>query len=253
MSKKKVDEKISTTESTEKAVKATGVKKYNVPYFDKNGVALEQLEVDESIFLSKSKKELYPTLHQMIVGYGHAKRVGTHSAKTKGEVAGSGKKPWRQKGTGRARVGTRRAPHWRGGGMTHAIKPRDYRVAMPKSMRHAAMNFAFLTKLRDTEILVIDGFDFEDDETPKTSTVSTLINKILPKKDKTCYIGIEVYDRRLLLSTRNIEKFKLAEIRNFNAYDLIKNKYIVLTKQAFDSIIQTRISEKAGKEKEITK
>ena len=154
MSKKKVDEKDSTTESTGTVEKETNVKTYNVLYFDKNGDELEQLEVDASLFMSKSKKELYTTLHQMIVGYGRAKRVGTHSAKTKGEVAGSGKKPWRQKGTGRARVGTRRAPHWRGGGMTHAIKPRDYRVAMPKSMRNAALNFAFLTKLRDAEILL---------------------------------------------------------------------------------------------------
>ena len=248
MSKKKVDEKDSTTESTGTVEKETNVKTYNVLYFDKNGEELEQLEVDASLFMSKSKKELYTTLHQMIVGYGRAKRVGTHSAKTKGEVAGSGKKPWRQKGTGRARVGTRRAPHWRGGGMTHAIKPRDYRVAMPKSMRNAALNFAFLTKLRDAEILVIDGFDFADEETPKTSTVTTLINKILPKKDKTCYIGVDVYDRRLLLSTRNIENIKLDEIRNFNAYDLIRNKYIVLTKQAFDAILETRKAEKAGKE-----
>ncbi|MCD4657972.1 MAG: 50S ribosomal protein L4 [Planctomycetes bacterium] len=244
MSKKKVDEKDSTTESTETAEKETGVKTYNVPYFDKNGEELKQLEVDASLFMGKSKKELYTTLHQMIVGYTRAKRVGTHSAKTKGEVAGSGKKPWRQKGTGRARVGTRRAPHWRGGGMTHAIKPRDYRVAMPKSMRHAAMNFAFLTKLRDTEILVIEGFDFEDDDKPKTRTISTVINKIMPKKDKTCYLGIDVYDKRMLLSTRNIQNIKLDEIRNFNAYDLIRNKYIVLTKQAFDSIVKTRKSEK---------
>ena len=233
MSENKEDSKVSTTESTEKT--------YSVPYFDKEGKELEQLKVDASIFFSKQKKELYPTLHQMIVGYGRAKRVGTHSAKTKGEVAGSGKKPWRQKGTGRARIGTRRAPHWRGGGMTHAIKPRDYRVAMPKGMRHAALNFAFLTKLRDAEMIVIDGFDFADDA-PKTKTVTELITKVLPNSGKTCYIGVDAYDKRLYLSARNIAKVKLDEIRNFNAYDVIRNKYIVLTKQAFDVLIDSRMA-----------
>lgn len=232
MSEKQEDSKVSTVESTEKT--------YSVPYFGKNGEELEQLTVDASIFFSKQKKELYPTLHQMVVGYGRAKRVGTHSAKTKGEVAGSGKKPWRQKGTGRARVGTRRAPHWRGGGMTHAIKPRDYRVAMPKGMRYAALNFAFLTKLRDAEIMVIDGFEFADAETPKTKTVVDLITKIVPDKGKTCYVGVGEYDKRLHLSARNIEKVKLDEIRNFNAYDVIRSKYIVLTKQAFDILVDSR-------------
>ena len=253
MSEKKEDSKVSTSKSTETAEQKLPDNMYSVPYFDKNGEELEQLEVDASIFFSKQKKELYPTLHQMIVGYGRAKRVGTHSAKTKGEVAGSGKKPWRQKGTGRARVGTRRAPHWRGGGMTHAIKPRDYRVAMPKGMRVAALNFALLTKLRDTEILVIDGFDFENDDIPKTRTVVELLNKILPKQSKTCYIGVDAYDKRLYLSSRNIAKLKLDEIRNFNAYDVIRNKYIVLTKQAFDMLVEARKSAVAGKEEKTEK
>ena len=110
-----------------------------VPYFSKTGEKLEAIEIDESIF---GEKILYKTLHQIVVGFGRSKRAGTHSVKDKSEVSGSGKKPWRQKGTGRARVGTRRSPIWRSGGITHHVKPRSYRWQLPKKMRKAALKKA---------------------------------------------------------------------------------------------------------------
>jgi len=222
-----------------------------VPYYSKTGEQLEPIEVDETIF---GEKILYKTLHQIVIGYGRAKRQGTHSTKSRSETAYSGKKPWRQKGTGRARAGSRSSPIWRGGAVAHSIKPRDYSWQLPKKMKRAALDSAILSKLLDSEIAIIEGFDFED-ENPKTKVIASLIYEILSKitgkkldanKMKSCLLGIKEYNKQLYLSARNIAKLKIEEIRNFNAYDVIKHKYLFLTKDAFEAIIENK-KQKVGK------
>ncbi len=209
-----------------------------LPCYNADGTRAEDIEVDPSLF---GDKVLSKTLHQMVVGYGHHKRVGTHSAKTRGEIKGSNRKPYRQKGTGRARAGTRKSPLWRSGGAIFPPKPRDYDTGLPKKMRKAALNSALLAKLLDGEVAVIDGLKLE---APHTKTVATLLKQVelngKPVSERSHLFLMHEYDRNLYLSARNIANTKIEEVRNLNAYDVVRKVNVVLTKQALEALIEQR-------------
>ncbi|MDO5725692.1 MAG: 50S ribosomal protein L4 [Tissierellia bacterium] len=159
------------------------------------------------------------------------KRQGTHSAKTRAEVRGGGRKPWRQKGTGRARQGSIRSPQWRGGGVVFAKKPRDYSYTTPKKIRRLAMKSVLTSKARDNEIIVLDSLNFEK---PKTKDMVKVLESI--NADKKAYVVTADNCENVIRSCNNIPNTKTEMAQNINVYDLLKYNSLVVTKDALDKI-----------------
>ncbi len=204
-----------------------------LPLYDKTGVKTGSVEVDENMFGGKIRKAL---LHDVIVMYEAARRQGNASTKTRGEVAGSKRKPWKQKHTGRARAGTARSPIWRHGGISFGPKPRDFSFDMPKRMKRIALDCALLGKFKDQETLVIDSLA----AAPKPSTKAVV--QVLARLgiERSCLIGIKDHSKELHLSTRNIPRVSLSRVGDFNAYEVLKHKHLVLTKEALDALVAAR-------------
>ena len=173
-----------------------------------------------------------PLMHQAVVVEESRQRLGTHSTKGRSEVRGGGKKPWRQKGTGRARQGTIRAPHWTGGGVVFGPVPRDHSMRFPKKMRHAAMRSALSAKLADGEVLVVDGITLEEISTKRMAEILQNLeiagSKVLLLMDSV--------NNTLALSTRNIAKLTIRQAPNVSVRDVIDCDRIVATKGALDKM-----------------
>lgn len=203
-----------------------------LPYFDRTGRSAGVVEIDEKIFGERVRAKL---LHQVVVAYENNRRQGTHQTKRSGEVEGSNRKPWPQKHTGRARAGKIRSPIWRKGGHGHARRPRDYSVRLPRRIRHEALNSAFLGKIRDGELRVIEGFSFEK---PRTREMAAILKNIGIRPS--ILIGIAGRNENARLSARNLPKVSLKDVREFNAYEVLKHKQILLTRDALVQIVQAR-------------
>lgn len=205
-----------------------------LPVFDKNGKRTQEiLEFDEKILGEKVREVL---LKEAVLMYEARKRVGTHSTKGRAECSGSGRKLSRQKGTGRARVGPARPPHWRGGGVVFGPKPRDYSYAMPKKARRAATSSAWLAKFIDREVMVVEEFDFSE---PKTSKLAKILSTMGLEGTSTA-IAIDGKDDNLLRSSSNIPKVSLEALERFNAYVLLSHNNIVISKQAFEKLVSSK-------------
>lgn len=209
-----------------------------LPVYDKDGNRTDEiLEFDEKIFGEEVKKAL---LKEAVLMYEARKRQGTHSTKTRSDCAGSGRKLWRQKGTGRARVGPARAPHWKGGGTVFGPQPRDYGYAIPKKAKRKATDSAWLAKFQDREVLVIEDFELE---APKTSVVFDVLNTLGIAKNKTLIGTSQERGDVVLKSARNIPRTSVEVVSRLNAYSLLYNNKILLTKKAFNELIQNRNGE----------
>ena len=169
-------------------------------------------------------------MHQVVVALLANKRQGTQSAKTRAEVRGGGIKPWRQKGTGRARQGSIRAPQWIKGGVVFAPKPRDYRMSIPKSMKRVAMVSALTSKVQNNEMVVLESLSFE---APKTKQVVEMLKAFEAKK--TLIITAES-NENVYKSARNIEGVAVLPVNNINVYDLLKYPTVMVTKDAVTKI-----------------
>ena len=199
-----------------------------VGLFNKEGQKVGDIELAESVF----NVEVNPyALHQVVVALQNNKRQGTQSAKTRAEVRGGGIKPWRQKGTGRARQGSIRAPQWIKGGMVFAVKPRDYRTSVPKSMRRVAMLSALTSKVADNEIIVLDALELD---APKTKEIVSMLAAL--KADKKTLIVTAESNENVYKSARNIEGIAVMPVNNINVYDLLKYNNLVITKDAVSKI-----------------
>lgn len=205
-----------------------------VPYFDDRGERQPDLEVDEKrLGVEKINRVL---LKEVAVMYEANRRRGTHSTRTRGEVAHSNNKPWRQKGTGRARAGTRNSPIWRGGGVALGPKPRDYSYRMPRKMLSRARAHALLSKLTDGEVAVVDAPRLES---PKTKVVAALLKRVeFEKKAKRGKILVASagHDPVFHKSLRNLEGASLMAVADLNAYELLTHRYLLLTRAAFDRL-----------------
>ncbi|HEY5576128.1 MAG TPA: 50S ribosomal protein L4 [Clostridiaceae bacterium] len=196
--------------------------------FNKEGQRVGDIELAESVF----NVEVNPyALHQVVVALQNNKRQGTQSAKTRAEVRGGGIKPWRQKGTGRARQGSIRAPQWIKGGMVFAVKPRDYRTSIPKSMRRVAMLSALTSKVVDNEMIVLDNLELD---APKTKEIVKILAAL--NSDKKTLIVTAESNENIYKSARNIEGIAIIPVNNINVYDLLKYNNIVITKDAVSKI-----------------
>lgn len=184
-------------------------------------------------------------MHTMVVHYLAAKRQGTQSTLTRTEVRGGGRKPWRQKGTGRARQGSIRSPQWTGGGVALGPKPRSYRFGVNKKLRRFAMKAAFTTKLVEKKLIVVDAFNIEEIKTKVMVDCLAAIGVVKQRAAessaptngiaKTLIVTAET-NENLVKSARNIEGVKTAIATSINVYDILKYDYLVLTKDAVKKI-----------------
>jgi large subunit ribosomal protein L4 len=178
-------------------------------------------------------------MHQVVTAQLAAKRQGTHSTKTRGEVSGGGKKPYRQKGTGRARQGSTRAPQFVGGGVVHGPKPRDYSQRTPKKMVKAALKGALTDRANHNRIHVVTGVI--EGTTPSTKAARTLIGKISERKN--VLLVVERADEAAWLSARNLPQVHILEAGQLNTYDVLVSDDVVFTKDAFDRFIGAGVAE----------
>ena len=201
----------------------------DVTVYNKDGQEVESLTVDESIFGGSVR---YQLLKQAIVMYQANKRVGTAATKGRGMVAGSSKKLFRQKGTGRARVGNIRTGKRVGGGTTFAKTARDFSKGMPRKQRKLAADSAVLGKLLSNNVVVVDGLEFEK---PRTRDFAEILSNL--KIDRSCLVTIGSYDENLCRSARNIPNVAVACVTDLNAGDICNHRKILFTKQAFLSLV----------------
>jgi large subunit ribosomal protein L4 len=199
--------------------------------YNRDGQSVGTVEVDPQEFGGTINKQL---LHDVVVMHLANQRAGTHSTLRRGEVAGSTKKLFRQKGTGNARVGTRRTNKRRGGGTAKGPKPRDYEYHMPKKAVRAATRMAILSKFQDNEALVLDDLTVSE---IKTRQVATLL-KALKLQGVTCLVGTAGYDTNLYKSARNIPQVQVLPASQFNAYTVLRQKRLVLTRAALEELRQ---------------
>ena len=198
-----------------------------VGLFNKEGNRIEDIQLNDKVFAVEVNAD---AMHQVVVALLAKKRQGTQSAKTRAEVRGGGIKPWRQKGTGRARQGSIRAPQWIKGGVVFAPKPRDYRMSIPKSMRRVAMLSALTSKVQNDEMVVLDSLTLE---APKTKEIVKMLNAFDAKK--TLIVTAEA-NETVYKSARNIEGVAVLPVNNINVYDLLKYPKVIMTKDAVSKI-----------------
>lgn len=182
--------------------------------------------LDEQIFGIEPN---LPVMHQVVTAQLAARRAGTHSTKTRAERSGGGAKPWRQKGTGRARQGSIRSPQWRGGGIAHGPKPRDYSQKTPKKMIKLALRSALSDRAADGKVLVIDAFGFD---APKTSAAVKVINDLGLTDVSRILLVLDEGDANAALSFRNIPNVHVLPTGELNAYDVLVSDTVVFTQAA---------------------
>ncbi len=197
--------------------------------YNEEGKKIENMQVPDSISNSPVR---YKLLRDVVKMYAANKRQGTVSTKTRAEVSGGGKKPWAQKHTGKARAGSSRSPIWRGGGVAFGPKPRDYAYSIPKMAKRQALFSALSSKIKDNEVVVVDKLDFAS---PKTKQMVSLL-KSFDMAGISSLIVISKATESLLKSSRNIPCVKMMECHDLNAYEILKPKKILITKQALSSL-----------------
>jgi large subunit ribosomal protein L4 len=170
-------------------------------------------------------------MHQVVKMYLANQRQGTQSALTRAEVRGGGIKPWRQKGTGRARHGSIRSPQWKHGGIVFAPKPRSYRYTVPKKIKRIAMKSALSSKVIDNNIVVLEELNFD---APKTKQVVSLLQNL--KVDSKTLIVVAENNENIVKSARNIEGVKTAFVNTLNVYDILKYDKFIITKEAVKKV-----------------
>ena len=198
-----------------------------VALYNMNAEEIGEVELNDSIFGVEVKENL---VHSAVVLHLANKRQGTQSTKTRAEVRGGGRKPWQQKGTGRARHGSIRSPQWVGGGVIFAPKPRDYSFKMNKKERRLALKSALASRVNESKFIVVDELNFPEIKTRAMKDVlgSFKLNKAL--------IITEGETRNVALSARNIPGVKAAGVSNINVYDILKYDTFVVTKEALNKI-----------------
>jgi large subunit ribosomal protein L4 len=197
--------------------------------YNRQGESVGTVEVDPAEFGGEVNRQL---LHDVVLMHLANQRAGTHSTLRRGEVAGSTKKLFRQKGTGNARVGPRRTNKRKGGGTAKGPKPRDYEYHLPKKAVRAATRMALLSKFQDQEALVIEDLALPEAKTKQMAGVL----KALKLQDTSCLLGTAGYDPTLYKAARNIRGVEVAPTTEFNAYTVLKQKRLVLTRAALDAL-----------------
>jgi large subunit ribosomal protein L4 len=201
----------------------------SVDVINQKGEKVNSIELDDTVF----NAEIRDTLVQRVIVWQLAKRrSGTASTKTRGQISGGGKKPWRQKGTGRARAGTNRSPIWVGGGTIFGPKPRSYAFSLPKKMRKAALRSVLTAKLKDDQLTVIDKIELD---APKTKVFVDIVKTMGLEAKKILFVTAEK-DEMLLRSSRNLYQVLVLPIEGLNVYDLLRFDRLVVLEAAVPRI-----------------
>ena len=199
----------------------------NVSVYNIEGKEVGSIELNDAVFGVEINENV---VHMAVVNQLANNRQGTQSAKTRSEVSGGGKKPWRQKGTGHARQGSTRAPQWTGGGVVFAPKPRDYSFKMNKKEKKLALLSALSSKVADKKIVVLDSFELDEVKTKKFAEV---MNNLKLSK---ALVVIEGENKNVVLSGRNIPTVKVSATNEINTYDVLKYDTLVVTKAAVEKL-----------------
>ena len=199
----------------------------NVSVFNMEGKEVGTLELNDAVFAAPINEHL---VHMAVVQQLANKRQGTQSAKTRSEVSGGGKKPWRQKGTGHARQGSTRSPQWTGGGVVFAPKPRDYSFKMNKKEKNAAIKSVLTSKVNDSKLVVLDELKLE---AIKTKEVVAILKNLNVEK---ALIVTADKDENVVISARNIPTVRTAFTNTINVYDMLKYDTVVVKKDAVAKI-----------------
>ena len=200
----------------------------NVKVYDMSGGDAGTKDLTGNIFDAEINKAL---LHSVVRAYLLNQRIGTQSTLTRAEVRGGGKKPWRQKGTGRARQGSTRSPQWTHGGVAFGPKPRSYRVAINKKMRRAALKGALTSKVKDGEMIVVNNITIDE---YKTKTIVNMLSAL--GSGKKAMIVVEEHNEKLIKSASNIPGIKTAVADNLNVYDILNCDRFIVSSGAIDKI-----------------
>src|SRR5918999_2298437 len=195
-------------------------------------VHVAQPKLDERIFGVNARPHL---LHQAVVMQLGNRRAGTAATKSKGFVRGGGKKPWRQKGTGRARAGSIRSPIWVGGGTTFGPQPRDYSYRMPRTARRAALLSALSLKNHDGKVIVVDKFEIDVIKTRQ------MVKALTELQVESALIVIAQSDVKIERSARNLPKVKVLRVAGLNVYDLLRYEHLILTEEAL-KLLEERLA-----------
>ena len=199
----------------------------NVKVFNMSGSEVGSIELNDNIFAVEVNTHV---MHQAVVQYLANQRQGTQSALTRAEVRGGGRKPWRQKGTGRARQGSIRSPQWTGGGVVFAPKPRDYSFKLNKKVKRLALKSALTTKVNDSKLVVIDEIKLDE---IKTKAMANVLKNVNVGK---ALVVLEDDNKNAVLSARNIPTVKTASVSTINVYDILKYDSLVVTKSVVEKI-----------------
>ena len=199
----------------------------NVSVYNMEGNEVGTLELNDAVFGVEVNEHL---VHMAVVAQLANKRQGTQKAKTRAEVSGGGKKPWRQKGTGHARQGSTRAPQWTGGGVVFAPTPRDYTIKLNKKEKRAALKSALTSRVNESKFIVVDELKFDEIKTKKFQAV---MNNLKVSK---ALIVLDEGSDNVAISARNIPTVKTAKVNTINVYDILKYNTVVATKAAVASI-----------------
>lgn len=199
-----------------------------VAIYNIEGKTMGEIELAEAVFGVEVNRSL---LHYAVVRYLANQRQGTSDTKTRAEVAGGGRKPWRQKGTGRARQGSIRSPQWRHGGIVFGPTPRDYRLEMPRKARKLALRSALTSKVNAGELVVVDVLNLE---APKTKEMARILSNL--KAEEKALILTEANNPNVYKSARNIPGVKISEASNVNVYDVLNAGKLVVTQAAVKSL-----------------
>lgn len=198
----------------------------NVKMFNMSGSEVGTIDLNDSIFAVEVNTHV---MHQAVVQYLANQRQGTQSALTRAEVRGGGRKPWRQKGTGRARQGSIRSPQWTGGGVVFAPKPRDYSFKLNKKVKRLALKSALTTKVNDGKLVVLDELTVN----AKTKEMASVLSNLNVAK---ALVVVEDNNKNAVVAARNIPTVKTASVNTINVYDVLKYDSLVLTKAVVEKI-----------------
>ena len=199
----------------------------NVSVYNMEGNEVGTLELNDAVFGVEVNEHL---VHLAVVAQLANKRQGTQKAKTRSEVSGGGRKPWRQKGTGHARQGSTRTPQWKGGGIVFAPTPRDYTIRLNKKEKRAALRSALTSRVQDNKFIVVDELKFDEIKTRKFQNVMDNL------KVSKALVVLADNDQNTVLSARNIADVKTSQVGSINVYDILKYNTVVATKAAVASI-----------------
>jgi large subunit ribosomal protein L4 len=199
----------------------------NVSVYNMLGNTVDTIELNDSVFGVEINEHL---MHLAVTAQLANKRQGTQKAKTRSEVSGGGRKPWRQKGTGHARQGSTRAPQWTGGGVVFAPTPRDYTIVLNKKEKRAALKSALTTTVQGNKLIVLDALQMDEVKTKKFQAVLDAL------KASKALVVLEDMNQNVILSARNIEGVKTAQVNEINTYDVLKYGTVIASKAAVKKI-----------------